>query len=125
MIFMEVINRSNPKIILNGGRSVTRMYATVEKRRIYFTSMITRVCEMKEGLYVHFLNEGDVWQFYINDDTDGFKLTPVRSKNGFHVSNSGLVNMILNSTGHQPFKKFEVKKTQNIHDKCPVFSLTP
>ena len=122
---MEVINRNNEKIILNGGRSVTRMYATVEKYRIYFTSTVGRICEMKEGLYVHFLNEGDMWQFYIDDNTDGFKLTPVRTKNGFHVTNAGLVNMILNSTGHKPFKKFEIAKTQNIQDKCIVYSMTP
>lgn len=122
---MEVINRKSKQVVINGGRSVTRMYVSVEFNKIYFTSTVSRLCELGKGLYVHFLNDGGDWQFFINDDEDGFKLTPVKQKNGYHVTNVGLVNMILKSTGHKAPKKFHIEKTNTIHDKCPVFSLTP
>lgn len=123
---MKLINRKSPEIILNGGRSVSRQYLTVEKGRIYFTSAASRACGLKSGLYVNFLNEGADWQFFVNDDTDGFKLTVVTAKNGFHITNSGLINMILKSTGgFKPPKMFRIDKTDVVQDKSPIYSISP
>lgn len=121
---MKVINRKSIEIVLNGGRATTRKYIVIEKRRIYFTAAITRLCELKTGLYVHFLNEGSDWDFYVNDDPDGFKLTPVVSKGGFHINNTGLTTMILKSTGFNKAKRFAVVKTDLFQDRSPVFKLS-
>lgn len=122
---MKLINRKTQEIIDNGGRSVRRQYLTVEGHRIYFTAAASRVCELGVGLYVNFLNEGKDWQFFVNDDPDGFKLTVVRSKNGFHITNSGLSKMILDSTGFKSPKRFLIEKNNTYQDKCPVFKITP
>lgn len=122
---MELINRTSKKLRLHDGRSITRLYATIGDGKIYFTSTATLVCELGIGLYVHFLNEGSDWNFIVNDDTDGFKLTQVKAKNGFHITNAGIVNLILSSTGHKSIKKFHIQKTSAMHDKCPVFSIKP
>lgn len=121
---MKIINRKSTELIQHGGRAKTRFYVTIEPKRIYFTSATSRICEMKDGLYVHFMNEGSEWNFYVNDDRDGFKLTPVRSKGGFHISNMGLINMILKSLGFNSTKRLSIIVTNIIHDKCPVYSLS-
>ena len=87
---MKTINRESKEVLLGGGRAGQRFYILVEEYRIYFTAAITRFCELQEGLYVHFLNDGAIWNFYVNDDPEGFKLTPVRSKGGFHFKIYGV-----------------------------------
>ena len=122
---MELINRRTKEVVVNGRRQTTRMYLTVEPHRIYFTSTVGRECEMEVGLFVQFLNEDNIWQFYVDDNPDGFKLTPVKSKNAFHITNSGLINMILKSTGHKAPKQFKVERTLRFQDNNPVFLLKP
>jgi hypothetical protein len=124
---MQAINRKSKEVILNGGRSVQRTYISIESnRRLYFARAAALLCGIELGLYIHFLNDGHVWRFYINDDPDGFKITPVNSKGGFHISSSGLVNMILKSWNldlrHN--KRVAVCKTNIIHDHLEVFELS-
>lgn len=121
---MEIINKKSVSIRNNNGRSLQRRYVVVDENKLYFTAALVREFELKDGEYMHFMNEGDKWQFFTNDDTDGFLITPVRQKGGVHVSNTALCKLILKSTGHRPPKNFGVISTQIVHDKCPVFSLT-
>ncbi len=108
---MKEINRRTPELALYGGRAKTRMYIHISLRRIYFTAAVSRLCEMEVGLYV-------------NDDVDGFKLTPIKQKNALQITNSGLVNMILKSVGIKDEKRFALERTNTMIDKCPVFKLS-
>lgn len=121
---MKLINRNSEEIIMAGGRSISRQYIIVEKYRIYFTAAATRVCRLKEGMFVQFLNEGDQWNFFINDDPEGFKLSPVRAKKAFNINNTGLSAMILKSMNFKDKKRFSVERTEIIQDHCPVFKLS-
>lgn len=122
---MKLINRKSEEVILNGSRSVRRQYITVESNRIYFTAAASRVCGLQAGLYINFLNEGKDWQFFVNGDPDGFKLTVVTAKNGFHVTSTGLCKMILDSTEFKSPKRFVITKSSGMQGKFPVFTLTP
>ncbi len=121
---MNIINRKSKEVIVSGNRAVSRSYISIENGQIYFTAAISRICELQVGLFIHFLNEGSDWRFYVNDNPDGFKLTPVISKNGFHITSAGLTNLILKSTGFNKQKRFSVIPTDNYQDKCRIFSLS-
>ncbi len=123
---MKSINRTSKEIKLNDNFAAKGMYVSIEAgARIYFTAALSRVLNLSVGLYVHFLNEGSEWNFYVNDDPDGFKITPITSKKGFHVTSTGLCNMILKSMGFsiKHSKQLKVEKTFITHDKCPVFKI--
>jgi phage pi2 protein 07 len=121
--YMEIINKKS-LVIKNGSlRSKQRQYITVTTRGIYFTAAISRMCELKEGEFMHFMNEGDKWDFFTNDDSDGFAITPVTSKKGFNINSSALASLIRKSTGYIHNKMYEVLPTGRVYDKCPVFEI--
>jgi hypothetical protein len=123
-ITMNVINRKSKELTLHGGRAKTRLYVSVSDRYVYFTSAVSKVCELGAGLYVHFINDGSEWSFYVDDDSDGFKLNSMAKSNAYFISNSGLCHMILKSLGVKTEKRLMVEATKIIHDKCPVFKLS-
>lgn len=121
---MNVINKKSIEVVNNGGRAITRSYILVKEKSIYFTAAIARECGLEVGLYVHFINDESDWRFYVNDDPDGFKLTPKVWSGGFHISNTGLTKMILKSMGFNKEKRFAVIKTDLHVDKCPIYILS-
>lgn len=122
---MEIINKKSVSIRNNSGRSLQRRYVCVDNVKLYFTAALVREFDIKVGEYMHFMNEGDRWQFFTNDDEDGFLITPVRAKGGVHVSNSALCRLIQKSTGYTTNKNYEVLKTGSSHDGCQVYELKP
>ncbi len=121
---MAIINRKTEALRGNYGRSETRAYISITEKCIYFTAAISRLCNLEVGLFVQFDNDGDNWNFFVNDDPDGFKLTPVTAKGGFHINNSALNKMILSSMGFHKEKRFAVIKTGTQVDGRPVFNLS-
>ncbi len=122
---MEIINKKSLQIRNNSGRSLQRRYVVIDDVKMYFTAALVREFELKEGEYMHFMNEGDKWQCFVNDDKDGFAITPCRNKGGVNVTNSALCRLILKSTNHKAPKQFSIIKTGATNDKCPVYEITP
>lgn len=121
---MNVINKKSIEVKNNGGRAITRSYVLVKEKCIYFTAAIARECELEVGLYVHFINDESDWRFYVNDDPDGFKLTPNNWSGGFNIGNTGLTKMMLKSLGFSKEKRLSVIKTDLQVDKCRIFLLS-
>ena len=120
---MEIINKKSVSIKNNNARSLQRRHIVIDEVKLYFTAALVREFDLKVGEYMHFMNEGDKWQFFTNDDTDGFALTPVRLKGGINVNNTALCRLILKSTGYNPPKKYSVIKTNIMNDRCPVYEI--
>lgn len=125
---MKIINRFSTEVLVKKSRNQQRHFVTVGNRVVYFTVMTALFCGIKEGSFIQFMNEGNDWQFYVNDDTDGF--VPIRvdsvknEKHSYRICNDGLVNMILSSTGFKKKKRFSVKKTELFQDRSPIFQLS-
>jgi hypothetical protein len=120
---MEVINRKSVSIINGTLRSRQRHYVKVNNSQLYFTAAVVRDLGIKEGDYVQFMNEGDKWQFFIDDNEDGFKLTPCRTKGGFDITSSALCKLIQKTTGYTTVKQYQVIKTGAENDRCPIYEL--
>lgn len=121
---MTIINRKTKEILEYNGRTEKRLYIRVTESDIYFTSAICRLCGISTGRYINFLNDGKSWRFVVTDDPDGFKLTPIISKNAFEITSSGLCNMILKSFDTKGQKKFSVHQTEATIDGRPVFAMS-
>ena len=123
---MNVINRKTKEIRLQHGKFLNNQYLTIDaQHKIYITKGACTLCDLTINDYVHFLNEDDDWRFYVDDNADGFKPTPVATKGGVNINHKGLTRMILKSTGFPQGKRFYVQKTNTLHDRCPVFRLSP
>ena len=122
---MNVINRKSKAIAKNTNRNRNNTFITLDSIRIHITVATILMCDLKPGEYLHFLNDDDQWSFFSNDDPDGFKLTTSIGNSNFHITNTGLVNMIRKSTGFNSKgnKRYYVEKTNIMHDRCEVFRL--
>lgn len=120
---MELVNKKSMAIKNGTGRAAQRHYVAVREKGLYFTVAIAREVPLRIGEYVHFMNEGNRWQFFVNDDKDGFPLTPVIKKGGFNITSSALAKLIQKTTGYTTTKNYEVRKTGGEQDKCPIFEL--
>ena len=121
---MQQINRKSPQVIANNARVISRSYVVIDEGKFYFTAAMSRFLSLRVGLYIHFLNEGAEWNFYINSDEDGFKLTPVTNKGGFHITNSGLTKMVLKSMGYKTTKRLTVENTETQLEGMAIYRLS-
>jgi len=125
---MKVINRKTVEVVNNKSRALRKVYLSLSKNVVYFTSVASDLCGLSDNSYVNFINDGDEWRFFVNDDTDGFKaciVNKVGKRPCYRLHNSGLVNMILKSTGHlQKTKRFVIEKTGTFQDRSPIFRLS-
>lgn len=120
---MAIINRTSKEIVALT-RFRLKAYVNVEHKRFYFPMIAEKLCEFKLGEFVHFINDGSEWSFYINDDPDGFELTPIsKTRPGALICSIALVRLFRNSTGFLQVTGFEIEKTNNFHDKCRVFKI--
>jgi hypothetical protein len=93
------------------------------EHNIYFNKGVVEFCNLKEGEFIHFINDCSEWLFYSSDNEDGFKLS--RNKSSLRITSAPLIRMILKSTGFNKEKKFIVEKTNIIQDKSEVFKMNP
>lgn len=120
---IQEINRHSPDIQNLQLNNTTYKYIKVrENERIYFPNAVVLMCGLKVGNYIHFLNEGNEWMFYSNDNKDGFKIVITGDKL-LQICSYPLSRMILKSCSYQFKHTFYVRQTKIIHDNCPVFKL--
>lgn len=122
---MELLNRVTIKEKYGTGKSRSRKHISISDKCMYFTAQVVKDCGIRPGEFMHFLNEGDKWRFYTNDDSEGFLITPVVSKGGCHITHSVLCSRILKTTGFKNSKRFDVKETGQEQDKCKVYEIIP
>jgi hypothetical protein len=121
---MKTINRKSIEIVNGHKRAQQRLFVTVSDCSVFFSAAIVRMCGIQKDQYVHFMNDGNQWDFYVNDDPDGFKFTFKRGhREELKITNTALCKMILKSFGHAAGKRFGVHNTNRFLDNNPVFRL--
>lgn len=122
---MNIINRKSKEIVIERRIAYKPMHINVGRRACMFTSLACDICGVKEGKFVQFINEGNEWSFFVNNDEDGFKPLLVQKKGNAHrINSSGLCVMILKSYGFKNSKKFAIEKTTAVKDGSPIYKLT-
>lgn len=89
---------------------------TVLTKGLYFNLTAERYFGLEEQVYLHFLNDGSKWFFYLDQSKDGFQLVRTESAKGLFAFSTGLVRMFQNSTGHKDKRAvFYIQDTKNYH----------
>ena len=102
---------------------MSKIYISVDFKRIYFTAACSRFCQLTTGQHITFFNEGDTWHFCKTEEDD-FTLTPVIAKGVFHITSAGLCGMMLRSMGHWKMKKLAVVITKQAVNGFPLYNIS-
>lgn len=121
---MQIVNLNNPtiKAFSRGGKKVVQM--RVSERQIAFTRPFCVSNKIVAGQYVHFINDGADWKFYINQDKDGFQLISDRHRRGgLILCNIALCHMLRKSTGMLSPASFPIEPTKMHQNGKQVFMI--
>lgn len=119
---MEVINKKH-KDILHNVRVGLTCYMKVDTRNLYFSAGCNIELGIISGLFMHFINDGDRWLFYVNDDTDGFATTSVKNKSSCLVNNASLCAMFLKRTKSDIGNKFPIVISEKKINNSPIYEI--
>ena len=112
---MEVINKKHKSITVNQKLNVFTFLKVHNIKQIYFSTTATKEFGLSEGLYAHFVNDGDQWFMYFNTDTDGFALSVQKGRN-VSIFNQALIQLFLKRTNHKAPSKFPLRLTGTKHE---------
>lgn len=123
---MELINKKHKDITSNSRVDLVD-YVRPDKKEFYFSAGCNVHLGIIPGLYVHFINDGDRWLFYLNTDTDGFLLlarqTAKAQKKSPIIVNLSLLKLFLKRTNCSAGSKFPVRQTQQKIKDCVVYEI--
>ena len=111
---METINKRHDAITSNQRVDLASYFKLESDKAVYFSAGAGFEFGLIPGLYIHFMNDGDKWFFYCNDDTDGFKLIARPGKNSVLVVSASLVKLIQKRTCCSIGSKFLVTRTNSV-----------
>jgi hypothetical protein len=116
----RIINRISPEILIEAKANVR--VVTIGKRHIFFNKTLSVAAKMNSDKYVHFINDGDYWAFYLDADPDGFKLT--RDKYGcYRINNLALVEMFKKTIGRNVGDRLAVRPSKSEKQGSIVYEI--
>jgi len=92
---MEVINKKHDEIFVNQRVALEAYISFLDLKHIYFSAGASRKYGLKAGLKVNFVNDENMWLFYVSNDNDGFDLIERKNKQAVIICNAALVYLFL------------------------------
>ena len=117
----QIINRKTPQIIANNRHSGLD-FITITDKGFYFPKAVCFSLGISLGKYVHFVNDGDYWAFYINKDNDGFPFN-MEKKGVYRLNDRALSRMFLQSTKRKATDRLLIKITKSRNDGQPIYEI--
>lgn len=125
---MEIINTKSPRVLAltrHRGKGKEDTF-TVKEREVYFNKSFCITYGLKEGMFVHFINDGNNWKFFFNNDSDGFKVVKLKSRStGLMIFSAGLAHLFRKTTGYLGTRNYLIQKTMLEQQKNVVYSIVP
>lgn len=117
----KIINKRTPEIMANR-RPTGLDYVSIKERHLYFPKQVAFKAGMNIYKYLHLINDGDYWAFFINDDKDGFQLK--QDKPGsYKINDRALVRMFLKSTGKKLNDRLFITQSTSEHNGCKLWEI--
>jgi hypothetical protein len=116
----KILNRSSPEIMARQ-YSFGVPYVSVSDRGIIFSKALVYEAGIKQGRYVHFINEDDYWAFFINDHPDGFLIS--NNNSTLRCTTRVISDMFIKSTGRRIGEKFFTIKSTASQAGSPVYEI--
>lgn len=114
-----IINKRTPEIIASR-RPAGINFVTVIETGFYFPIQTAFWLGLEKGKYMHFINDGAYWAFYVNNDTDGFDVVPDK---GYKVNNRTVAGLFLKSTKKKLKNRFYIIPTNSEHNGSKVYEI--
>lgn len=111
---METINKRHDEITSNQRIDLAAYFKLESEKAVYFSAGAANEFGLIPGLFIHFVNDGDKWFFYCNDDKDGFKLISRPGKNSTLICDASLVKLISKRTKVSIGAKFLITDTKSV-----------
>lgn len=103
---MNLINRNTFKAKLNPASLKIK-----SEDYIYFNKSAVDELGLQAGKFLHFVNDGTLWYFHINEDPDGFCLVRHDKRHpGLQLSSRGLIKMMCKSMNVKKGYSFTLEK---------------
>lgn len=99
---------------------------SINSRIVSFTASAVRQLGIKDGQYVHFLNDGREWSFIVNEDPDGFKLQKEgrEDRQGLRLFNAALCNLFKKTLQlGEDGGRYYLHQTERIFKDCKVIEI--
>lgn len=121
---MQVINKKSHLIAAYKGKQNKDFRIRIEDRRIVLSQSTCLANRFRAGQFLHFMNDGPLWYFFVNDDPDGFKLVKVeRSKGSLEFFSGAAVHLIRQVTKSLMSMCYPVEETKMEKGERPVFKI--
>lgn len=90
---------------------------------MFFSAGACREFGIQPGLFLHFVNDGDKWYFYCNDDKDGWALLGKEGKTSARIANASLIQLFLKRTGRAIPCKYRLMLTGSKMKGCALIEI--
>ena len=121
---MQVVNKNTPAIQAFSGGGIKTQQVRVTEKVLHFSRALCVTNRIHAGQFMHFINDGPDWKFYVNNDKDGFALINDRWKKGaLLLCSAALAHMIRKSTGKLGPVSFPVEPTRLYNEGKKVFMI--
>jgi hypothetical protein len=118
----QIINKKSD-IIIASVRAKGFAFISIKEKGLHFTKQTALLCSLKQNKHVHFINDGNYWAFYVNDDPDGFRISPDHANGGFVLYSRELARMFRATVGGNNNNRYFVNRTKALHDDHSVFEI--
>jgi len=119
----QIINKKSKEII-HSIRAQGYSFVSLKQKGLFFSKPASMLCGFSEGKFIHFVNDSNYWAFYVNDDSDGFTLTPDDDgESGFIVYGTQLSRLFKQSVGAKLGERFFINETKSLQNDSKVFEI--
>ena len=121
---MQVINKKSHLITAFKGKQNKEFRIRIETSRMALSQSICIANRFRAGQFLHFMNDGALWYFFVDDDPNGFKLVKVeRSRGSLELFSSAAVHLIRQATKSSATMCYPIEETKMEMSEHRVFKI--
>lgn len=117
----QIINRTNPEILANR-RFIGLEFISISEKGMYFPKNTSFTVGISTDQYIHFINDGEFWSFYVNQNKDGFPFSKDKA-GAYKIADRALARMFIRSTKRQPSDRMLIKATKAKHGASTIYEI--
>jgi len=116
----RIINRTSPELVMEAKGNIR--FVTIFGKCLFFNKYLSMAAGLSVKKYAHFINEGDFWAFFVDENNDGFQFHVDRT-GAYRINSSGLLEMIKRSIKKNNGDRLLVRLSGAEHNGNKVFEL--
>lgn len=122
---MEVINKSHEDISKGEKLYLPAFIKFGENNTVSFSAGAVKDFGLTEGMYVNFVNDGNEWWFYCDNNKDGFLLSARKDakRRQLYVYNGSLISLFIKRTQMSCPVALKLSATKAYQNNCALIKI--